>query len=64
MYPKPIKGETNKTYIDALTKEITNYIELRLGIESHMGLHLKRVPDFMMYYESVKERIGKLGEQK
>jgi len=57
MYPKPIKGETNKTYIDALTKEIVNYTELRLSIEDNMGLHLERVPDFYMYYESVKERI-------
>lgn len=57
MYPKPIKGETNKTYIDALTQEITNYIELKLGMEDHMGIHLERVPDFRMYYESVKERI-------
>lgn len=57
MYPPKIKGETNKTYIDALTKEIINYIELKLGIEDHMGVHLERVPDFYMYYESIKERI-------
>ena len=57
MYPKPIEGETNKTYIDALTKEIINYVELKLGMEDHMGIHLERVPDFLMYYESVKERI-------
>lgn len=63
MYPKPIQGETNKTYIDALTKEIINYTELKLGIEDHMGLHLKSVPDFFMYYESIKERIKKKKER-
>jgi len=63
MYPKQIKGETNKTYIDALTKEIINYTELKLAVEDHMGLHLKRVPDFFMYYESIKERIKKKKER-
>jgi len=57
MYPKPIKGETNQTYIKALETEIINYVELKLGMEDHMGVHLKRVPDFYMYYESIKERI-------
>ncbi len=57
MYPPKIEGETNKTYIDKLTQEIINYIELKLGMEDHMGIHLERVPDFFMYYESVKERI-------
>lgn len=57
MYPKPIKGETNLTYIKALEKEIINYVELKLAVEDHMGIHLERVPDFFMYYESIKERI-------
>ncbi len=57
MYPKPIEGETNQTYIKALEKEIINYIELKLAMEDYMGIHLKRVPDFRMYWESVKERI-------
>jgi len=63
MYPKQIKGETNKTYIDALTKEIINYTELKLAMEDHMGIYLKRVPDFFMYYESIKERIKKKKER-
>ncbi len=58
-YPKPIEGETNQTYIRSLEKEILNLIELRLGIEDHLGLHLKRVPDFRMYYEYIKERVKK-----
>ena len=37
--------------------EIINYVELKLSMEDHMGVHLERVPDFYMYYESVKERI-------
>ena len=57
MYPKPIEGETNQTYIRALEKEIINYVELKLAMEDYMGTHLDRVPDFRMYYESVKERI-------
>lgn len=57
MYPPKIEGETNQTYIKSLEKEIINYIELKLGMEDHMGKHLKCVPDFRMYYESVKERI-------
>ncbi len=57
MYPKPIEGETNQTYIKALEKEIINYVELKLAMEDYMGTHLDRVPDFRMYYESVKERI-------
>ncbi len=63
MYPKQIKGETNKTYIDALAKEVINYTELKLAIEDHMGIQLKRVPDFFMYYESIKERIKKKKER-
>lgn len=57
MYPKQIPGETNKTYIKALETEIINYTELRLAIEDHLGILLKRIPDFYMYYESVRERI-------
>lgn len=57
MYPKPIEGETNQTYIKALETEIINYTELKLAMEDHMGVHLERVPDFFMYYESIKERI-------
>ena len=57
MYPKPIEGETNQTYIKALETEIINYVELKLAMEDHMGIHLERVPDFYMYYESIKERI-------
>ncbi len=58
MYPKPIEGETNQTYIKALETEIVNYVELKLAMEDHMGVHLERVPDFYMYYESIKERIN------
>ncbi len=57
MYPKPIEGETNQTFIKALETEIINYVELKLAMEDHMGVHLERVPDFYMYYESIKERV-------
>jgi len=57
MYPKPIEGETNQTFIKALETEIINYVELKLAMEDHMGVHLERVPDFFMYYESIKERV-------
>ncbi len=57
MNPKPIKGETNQTYIKALETEIINYVELKLGMEDHMGVYLKRITDYYMYYESIKERI-------
>ncbi len=63
MYPKPIEGETNQTYIKALETEIINYVELKLAMEDHMGIHLERVPDFYMYYESIKERIKKKKER-
>ena len=63
MYPKQIPGETNKTYIKALETEIINYTELKLGIENHLGEYLKRIPDFYMYYESIRERITKKKER-
>jgi len=57
MYPKPIEGETNLTYIMALQTEIANYTSLKESIEIHLQKELKKIPDFYMYYESVKERI-------
>jgi hypothetical protein len=58
MYPKQIPGETNLTYIKALETEIVNYTELKLAMEDYMGDYLSRIPDFYMYYESIKERIN------
>jgi len=55
MYPKQIEGETNLTYICALQVEIMNYSVLQVQIESHLQKELKTIPDFYMYYESIKE---------
>lgn len=57
MYPKQIKGETNLTYITALKTEIGRYTNLKYSIEANLSEYLKKIPDFYMYYESVKERI-------
>lgn len=58
MYPKPIEGETNLTYIMALQCEIANYKELIESIENTIvGEYLGKIPDFYMYYESTKERL-------
>ena len=57
MYPKQIEGETNLTYIEALKKEINSYLDLKLMIETNLKKQLGTVPDFYMYYESMKERI-------
>jgi len=58
MYPKPIEGETNLTYIMALQAEIANYKDLLEAIENTIvGEYLGKIPDFYMYYESIKERL-------
>jgi len=62
MYPKQIEGETNLTYICALQIEIMNYTALQTQIESCLQKELKTIPDFYMYYESVKERLEKKKE--
>lgn len=60
MYPKPIEGETNLTYIMALQVEIANYKGLLESIENTTTKkYLEKIPDFYMYYESIKERLEK-----
>ena len=58
MYPKPIEGETNLTYIMALQTEIDNYKSLLETIgNTVVKEYLGKIPDFYMYVESVKERL-------
>jgi len=57
MYPKPIEGETNLTYIGVLEAQIINYEKLISAIETHLKEQLKIIPEFYMYYENAKKEL-------